>query len=48
VSGPYFVTYSYLGSNWVAPQYYHRVRDTMLDAWAELAETHPDVVFSEG
>lgn len=43
-----FTSYSYLGAALGRTSVHHRVRDTLVDAWAELAETHPDVVWVVG
>jgi penicillin-insensitive murein endopeptidase len=46
--GPNFRTYSPLGSTLGRTAVHHRVRDTLLAAWASLAETHPDVTWQYG
>lgn len=43
-----FTTYSYLGSTIGRTAVHDRVRDALVDAWSELAETHPDVVWQYG
>lgn len=46
--GRNFVAYSYLGALLGRNVVHHRVRDTVLDAYARLAETHPRVHFVYG
>lgn len=43
-----YATYSYLGSLVGRTAVNDRVRDTLLDAYAELAQTHPEVVWIYG
>jgi penicillin-insensitive murein endopeptidase len=47
-SGPNFVAYSWLGAALGRNAVHDRVRDTLLDAFADLAESHPDVLFVYG